>query len=108
MRVDHLDRMVKGWFVGDFEPTLYRTTDVEVAVKHYSLDDHERLHHHVVATELTVIVSGRARIGKRELGPGDIAVLQPGEPSDFTALTDVVLVAVKIPGAREDKYVHDA
>ena len=35
MKVHHLDDMTRGWFVGDFEPTLYRTDAVEVAVKHY-------------------------------------------------------------------------
>jgi hypothetical protein len=33
MKVDKLDRMVKGWLVGNFEPTVVKTNDVEVAVK---------------------------------------------------------------------------
>jgi hypothetical protein len=107
MRLDHLERMVKGWFVGDFEPTLYRTRDVEVAVKRYEAGDHEALHHHAIATELTAVVSGSARMAGCELGPGDIVVLEPGDVSDFTALTDVTTVAVKIPGVPNDKYVHD-
>lgn len=105
MIVDHLDHMLKGWFVGDFEPTLYRTQDVEIAVKHYGAGEHEASHHHEIATELTVIVTGAARMRDRELGPGDIVVLTPGEVSDFTALTEVTLVAVKLPGASNDKYV---
>jgi hypothetical protein len=107
VKVDHLERMIKGWFVGDFEPTLYRTRDVEVAVKHYVAGDHEGVHHHAIATELTVIVAGAARMSGRDLGPGEIVVLEPGQASDFTALTDVTAVAVKIPGAKDDKYVHD-
>jgi len=108
MKVDHLDRMVRGWFVGDFEPTLYPTREVEIAVKHYKSGDHEKLHHHAIATELTVIVAGSARMGGRKIGCGMIVVLEPGEASDFTALTDVTAVAVKVPGAQNDKYVHDA
>ena len=30
-----LDDMTKGWFIGNFEPSLMKTNDVEVAVKHY-------------------------------------------------------------------------
>lgn len=107
MNVDRLERMVKGWFVGDFEPTLYRTRDVEVAVKHYQSGDYEGSHHHKIATELTVIVSGTARMAGRDVGPGEIVVLQPGEITDFTALTAVTSVCVKIPGAVDDKYVDD-
>lgn len=104
MRVDRLDDMVRGWFVGDFAPTLYRTEAVEVAVKRYAPGDHEARHHHRVATELTAIVSGRARMDGRELEAGEIVTLAPGESSDFTALTDVTTVVVKLPGAKDDKY----
>jgi hypothetical protein len=40
MKVDKLDRMVKGWFVGNFEPTVIKTNDVEVAVKKYKAGDY--------------------------------------------------------------------
>ena len=53
-----LDEMVRGWFVGDFEPTAYRTSEVEVAIKHYVAGDAEERHVHKVATELTAVVSG--------------------------------------------------
>ena len=68
----------------------------------------KQTHHHAIATELTVIVTGTARMAGREFGAGEIVVLEPGEASDFTALTDVTAVAVKLPGAKDDKYVNDA
>ena len=43
-------------------------------------------------------------IGKEFL-QGDIISLEPGEQSDFEALTDVVNVVVKIPGYLDDKYI---
>jgi hypothetical protein len=33
--------MVKGWFVGDFDPSVSRSKDVEVGVKHYRAGDRE-------------------------------------------------------------------
>ena len=104
MKVDRLDDMVRGWFVGDFEPTLYRTTAVEVAVKHYAAGDEEARHHHKIATEITAVVSGRVRMDGRELAAGEIVTLAPGESSDFLALTDATVVAIKLPGAKHDKY----
>jgi hypothetical protein len=105
VNVHKLDGMVRGWFVGDFEPTLYRTSDVEVAVKVYVAGDREERHVHKVATELTAVVTGRVRMDGVELGPGDIAELLPGEPSDFLALTDATVVAVKLPAVAGDKYL---
>ena len=104
MNVHRLENMVRGWFVGDFEPTVYRTSDVEVAVKTYAAGDTEERHVHKVATELTAVVSGRVRMDGVELGPGDIAELRPGVPSDFLALTDAAVVAVKLPAVAGDKY----
>jgi len=96
--------MKGGWFVGDFEPTLHRTAEVEVAIKEYRAGDFEPEHHHKVATELTAIVRGEAEMGGRRLVAGDVAVLAPGEPASFLARTDVVLVAVKLPSVSGDKY----
>jgi len=100
-----LDEMVKGWFVGGFQPTAHATEACEVAVKCYVAGEREGAHVHRVATEITVVLSGRVRMNDREWGEGDIVVLAPGEPTDFEALTDAVNVVVKTPGALNDKYV---
>jgi quercetin dioxygenase-like cupin family protein len=100
-----LDEMVRGWFVGDFEPVAHRSTAVEVAIKQYAAGDAEPCHFHNVATELTVVVSGSVRMGGRELQAGDILELEPGEPCDFLAVTDAVVVAVKLPAVADDKYL---
>jgi len=100
-----LDQMVKGWFVGGFEPTALSTEACEVAVKHYKAGDYESSHYHKVATEITVIVSGEVEMCGKKWGAGDIIVLSPGEITDFRALTDAVNVVVKSPGALNDKFV---
>lgn len=104
MRHARLEDMVKGWFVGDFAPNVLRTTACEVAVKRYKAGDAEAAHLHRVATEVTLIVSGRVRMLGREWGEGDIVTIEPGEATDFLALTDAVNVVVKLPSAAGDKY----
>ncbi len=104
----HLSHFTKGWFVGDFNPTLLATDKVEVAVKHYQAGDQEARHHHKVATELTAIVSGRVRMSGQEIGAGEIVRIVPGQSTDFTALTDTVTVVVKVPCVAGDKYMDAA
>ena len=101
----NLDSMIKGWFVGDFEPTTYITQDVEVAVKKYKKGEFESSHHHKIATEITVIISGKVMMNNIEYIEGDIIKLSPGESTDFIALEDSVNVVVKLPGAINDKYL---
>lgn len=104
MRHAQLKDMVKGWFVGDFSPAVLRSTDCEVAVKHYAAGDQEDLHHHKVATEITLIVSGEVEMLGRRWGAGDIVVIEPGEATAFRAITDAVNVVVKLPSVAGDKY----
>jgi len=100
-----LDKFTKGWFVGNFSPTLLATEAVEVAVKQYRAGEGESAHFHKVATELTLIVSGRVRMSGEEVGAGEIIKIEPGQATDFMPLTDAVTVVVKLPCVSGDKYV---
>lgn len=105
MYSEKLDNMEKGWFVGNFVPSLYQTNDVEVAVKKYQKGTCEQPHFHKIATEFTVVVSGRVRMFDKEWGEGDIIVVEPGDVTGFVAVEDSVNVVVKVPGANNDKYL---
>ena len=109
MKTAKLEDMIKGWFVGNFEPTLLKTNDVEVAVKSYNKGDYEETHYHKIATEITVITQGRVKMNGIEYNVGDIIVMKPNESTDFECLEDNTQnVVVKIPGANNDKYLGDA
>ena len=105
MKSDKLTNMVKGWFVGNFEPSLYKTNDVEVAIKQYKAGNFEEAHYHKIATEITVIIGGEVKMGKNIYKDGDIIIIEPNETVDFLAITDAVTAVVKIPGANNDKYI---
>lgn len=106
MRTARLEDMIKGWFVGNFEPTLIKTNDVEVAVKTYRKGDYEARHYHKVATEITVIIAGKVRMNGMEYVQGDIIVMEPEDATDFECLEDGTRnVVVKWPGANDDKYL---
>ena len=108
MKHHRLEDMVKGWFVGNFLPAAFCTPGVEVGVKSYSAGDREDEHHHKVATELTLIVSGDVRMLGRTWSAGDIVTIEPGEATAFEALTDTITVVVKLPSAAGDKYLGPA
>lgn len=104
MKLFKLSDMTRGWFVGDFAPTVLKTSDFEVACQHYRAGDHEARHVHKVATELTLIAVGRARMNGVEYVAGDIIVIEPGDATDFQAIDDTITFVVKVPSVRGDKY----
>ncbi len=100
-----LSEMVRGWFIGDFDPSVIRTPDFEVAVQNFSAGEKETKHVHKIATEVTVIVSGECTMNEVDYSSGDIVLISPGSPNQFSAITDVVTVVVKIPSLAGDKYL---
>ena len=60
-------------------------------------------HFQRTATEITLVVSGKCRLGENVLTAGDIAVIPPLESVDFEALGDTVLVVLKSPSLPSDK-----
>ena len=105
MKTYKLADLTKGWFVGNFSPTVYSTNEVEVAVKRYKAGDHESAHYHKLATEITVVIDGVVEMNGTVYKAGTIIVIEPNQASDFLAITDVTTTVVKIPGANNDKYI---
>ena len=105
MKVFQLDDMTRGWFIGNFSPTVLSVSYFEVAVKKYKAGESESLHHHKIATEITVIVEGRAEMNGVVYSSGAIIVIEPNMATNFFALTDVTTTVVKYPGASGDKYL---
>lgn len=107
MKITNLEEMTKGWFVGAFNPSVLSTSEVEVAVKYYKAGDYEQIHYHKAAREITVIVSGTAKMKDKTFDAGTIVVIEPWEAVDFYAITDVITTVVKTPSVLNDKYLGE-
>lgn len=105
MKVFKEKDMFKGWFVGDFNPTCLNDKNCEVAVKRYKSGDYEEFHHHRVASEITMIISGKVVMNGVIYTAGDIILIEPKEGTDFKVVEDAVNVVVKIPSVNGDKYL---
>jgi hypothetical protein len=105
MEIYNLEDFHKGWFVGNFDPTLFMTNDFEISVKRFTAGETEPLHLQLVATEITVVVTGKIKLGGRAFSAGDVIRIPPQESADFEAVTDCNLVCVKFPSIPNDKVI---
>lgn len=105
MEVRDISEFTEGWFIGDFEPTMLKTADFEVGVKFFAKGDTELLHKQIAATEFTVVISGDIQMNGKKFSRGQIVRIDPGEPADFLALTDVSLLCLKTPSIPADRVV---
>lgn len=111
MKTGNIENMKGGWFIGDFEPTLFKT-------KHFEIAHHKRLngwtaspHIHKKSREYNYIVRGRVIVGNLcttdkavVLGPGDYFIYEPNNVADVHCLEDTDLIVIKIPSLPDDKY----
>jgi len=104
MKIGNLNDFIGGWFMGDFNPTIKKTTNFEIAIKKYKKGDFEKTHFHKIATEFTIIVCGKVIMNNIEYSEGDIILINPGESTDFKCLTDVVTTVIKTPSVKNDKF----
>lgn len=105
MKVNKLNDMFRGWVVGNFEPSLFKTDDFEVAVKEYEAGDYEEKHYHKVATEITIIGKGKVQMNGVEYNSGDIITIEPGESTDFLVIDDTITTVIKFPCVKDDKFL---
>ena len=100
-----LQNMNKGWFIGNFQPSVLTTKEFEVGVKYYNKGDKELSHFHKIATEITVVISGKVIMCEKEFQKGDIILLEPETATSFEAIEDTITVVVKLPSILDDKYL---
>lgn len=103
MNVHNIDDFIKGWFIGDFSPSLHKNSDFEVAVKFFQKGEVEASHKQLIATEITVVIQGEIRLGGSFFSRGDVISIPPHEVADFESLTDSSLVCIKFPSIPNDK-----
>jgi len=104
MKTHKLSEMYRGWFIGDFEPSILRTEQFEVGYLSHAKGENWPTHFHLKHAEFNLLVSGQMKIQGKNLFSGDIFILQPGEISDPEFITDCQIVCVKFPSVPGDKY----
>lgn len=104
IQVYKLENTINGRFIGDFDSSLLKTPVVEVSVKYYKAGDIEKDHYQRTSREFIVIVEGEAEITGQRYTKGNIIVIPAGTITNFTAIKDCSITAIKIPGIKGDTY----
>lgn len=104
MKLSRIENYTRGWFIGNFEPSLLKTPDFEVGVLTHKKGEYWSPHYHKESIEYNVLISGKMIIQGNELNSGDVFVFDKGEIADPQFLEDCTLVVVKVPSIPSDKF----
>ena len=104
MKKHNLSDFWRGWFIGNFEPSLLKTDQFEVSILKHAKGEQWAKHYHAIATEYNVLLKGSMKINGELMIEGDVFVIEPGEAAEPEFLEDCTLVCVKTPSLPGDKY----
>jgi len=105
MKITQDLKFKNGWFIGNFEPTILKTTDFEVSHQFHPIGFISVPHYHKVSNEYNYIVRGMILLNhKNVLKSGDTFIYEPNEISDVEFLEDTDMIVVRVPSAPGDKY----
>jgi len=104
MKTHNIKDFYRGWFIGNFDPSLIKTENFEVGLLTHKKGEVWPKHYHAIATEYNLLVSGSMIIKETRIEPGDIFILEPYEIADPEFLEDCTVLCVKVPSIPGDKY----
>lgn len=102
MKIFNFKEMKGGWFIGNFEPSAYKTDQFEVSYKKHYKGEHWSAHYHTEVTEINLLIKGKMSFQNKILKDNDIFIVEPFEISDPIFLEDCELVVIKTP-SKNDK-----
>jgi quercetin dioxygenase-like cupin family protein len=104
MNISKISDYVRGWFIGDFSPSVLKTKDFEVGLLTHTKGEKWPAHYHKESIEYNVLVSGKMVVQGKELNSGDVFIFDKGEIADPIFLEDCKIVVVKVPSLPNDKF----
>lgn len=104
MNLLNLKDFLNGWVVGDFDPSIIRSKDIEIGILHHTENDKCNLHIHKQTTEINIITKGKMRVNGKVLFSGDIFIIYPMQLAEVEFLEDVTIVVLRTPSIPTDKF----
>ncbi len=106
MQIRSLKDFVRGWFIGNFEPSVLKAKDFEVGVLTHPKGENWPRHYHKIATEINVLLEGSMTINNTIIETNTVFTIEPNESTKAEFLTDCKVLCIKVPSVPGDKYAE--
>lgn len=105
MKITRIEDYKNGWYVGNFNPTAYKTNGFEVSYRTHLKGEKWDWHYHQHLDEINLLIRGNMKIQGQVLLSGDIFILEPYEIADPEFIEDCEIICIKSPNITNDKIV---
>lgn len=104
-KIYKMNDMFRGWYVGNFEPSAYKTKDFEAGYLLHKKGEQWDVHYHKYMTEVNFLVKGKMILNDIELNEGDIFIIDKYEIACPIFLEDCYIFVLKVPSVPGDKII---
>ncbi len=95
----------RGWIIGNFEPSIFKTSDFEVGILTHKKNEKWPFHYHKESDEINILLKGsmmlngslKSSISRFDCNKNEIACP--------IFLEDCKILCIKIPSVKNDKYI---
>jgi quercetin dioxygenase-like cupin family protein len=106
VKVNHIDAMTRGWIIGDFTPSILKTSQFEIGYLSHKKDEIWPAHVHNQADEYNILINGAMKLNNEILSQGDIFIIKKGMLAKAYFIEDCNIICIKCPSKPSDKYCY--
>jgi len=106
VKVNRLEAMKRGWLIGDFTPSILRTSAFEIAYLNHKKDENWPAHVHNLADEYNVLIRGSMKMNNEKISQGDIFIVKKGMMTKSVFFEDCEILCIKVPSIPSDKICY--
>ncbi len=101
----HREDFVRGWLIGDFKPSIMRSTDFEIGLLHHPAGEKWPFHYHKEAIEINYLLKGSMKLNGLHLSAGTRFIMPRNMIACPEFLENCVILCIKVPSVPKDKYI---
>lgn len=100
-----LSEFTRGWFIGNFTPSILKTCDFEIAKLHHIKNEKWPFHYHVEADEYNILLKGKMILNGQPINEGTLFIIHKNEIACPFFLEDCQVLCIKAPSSPKDKFI---
>lgn len=104
-KIYKVEDMFRGWYVGNFEPSVYKTKDFEAGYLLHKKGEIWDAHYHEHMIEINLLVKGKMILNDIEINEGEIFKIDKNEIACPIFLEDCYIFVLKVPSVPGDKVI---
>ena len=106
VKQSRIESMTRGWLIGDFTPSILKTSQFEVGYLSHKKGEIWPAHVHNDANEYNVLIRGRMQVNNEIIEQGTIFIIQKGMLTKAVFFEDCEVLCIKCPSKPSDKYCY--